>query len=396
MTVAARAFIWLTRCRQWEPYRIYNMFRLGTLFIVVFGSLAVVVGVYQGLWSSTDSARFQKCFRCAEQGREYALRQEQIRRDIAISEQRIATFNQALTNPAVLSDVRPLLAAEQKFLQSQRDRLGIEPVQPFVPLLAMLPLVAILGLSVARLAGDHAFSVFGASSWSKASSATYWTCVAVIFVTHLSREVYTSVYQVKDKSWFAWSSFCISPVAWGLLLLVALGWAMVVSYPVTVLWEFGKADYRPRTLDAQHTDGQWGVGSYLLFLQTWCICSMVSALAPGLLWLRVLRDDPRFSTPYLLINLCVFLVSMAISARMIINAVVVRQTYGRCLRALGDTWDAIQAKKPPPDPTARFLGEDYWKLPAVIFGILAALWLLVQITGVSDLLQGAAGLHATN
>ena len=45
----------------------------------------------------------------------------------------------------------------------------------------------------------------------------------------------------------------------------------------------------------------------------------------------------------------------------------------------------------PPDPTIPFLGERWWKLPAIVFGIGGAAWATLEFFGVADYLAKLAG-----
>ena len=71
----------------------------------------------------------------------------------------------------------------------------------------------------------------------------------------------------------------------------------------------------------------------------------------------------------------------------------VRGMYHRKLKTPGASWQEIQARKPPPDPTIIFLGEHWWKLPSIALAVLAALWWVLERIGVSGFLLQLTGFR---
>ena len=56
------------------------------------------------------------------------------------------------------------------------------------------------------------------------------------------------------------------------------------------------------------------------------------------------------------------------------------------LAELGSSWAEVEALKPASDPTVPFIGENWWKLPATLGGLLLALWGVLESTGAARVL----------
>lgn len=397
-----RFFQWLYRRPLGEPRGLYQLFQIGVFLILIGGLSTMLVGFRQGLWDFSGTPKFRNSRRCQAQLENRQFREAELNKRHEISKVRLDELEKALTephNPAYIG-ARAAISIEENvkaIIERDQKALKVETVRDFLPhFLVGFLLVILFALMAARFAGRQGLAAFGA--WSRSGGLEnwrkpYWSWVVLVFCTHTAREISTSILETENKSWFGWSSFCVSSDAWTLNLVPALGVAMLVAYPATILWHFGRSSNRPIRLDRGHQDGQWGVGSYVLFLQTWAILSLAFLLLPGALWLRAFLDDPRFSPAYLLPSIFLFASVLVISGRMIRNAIVIRRTYLDELKKLGTTWQEIQDKKPPPDPTINFLGEHWWKLPTVIAGMFALLWLIVEQIGVSDLLVKLTSLQ---
>jgi len=383
-----------------ESSRLHRHFILGIGIMMLGVSSSVGVALWQGLWEFKIPPRRLHCEHCEKQWANRTKRLADINRLCEISEHRRRELTNALSNPQhpAFSTARRELEAEVEFgRQCERDAksLSVQPLHDFAAP-AAIGLILITGFSLltARLAVIHGSSAL--PSLQKADqplfpSKRYWCWVALVFIPHASREVGTSILAI-EKSWFAWSSFCISPAAWTLMQVAALGVSMIIAYPAAVLWESGNYRGRRIVLDVGHIDGQWGVGAYVLFLQTWTLLCLFSLVLPTAVWLRLLRTGNRMSGAYLVITVVLFASALSICGRMLASAVAIRRLFAAQLAKLGATWQQIQACKPPPDPTIPFLGEHWWKLPAIVFGIGAASWSVLEMFGVADYLTKLAGL----
>ena len=397
-----RLLRWLLRRPEHQPRGLSRAFSTGTVVIVLSLAAAVAVGIQEGLWNVEDRPVVKDWPWCRRQEQHREARVEGLEKARDDSKTRYAALDRALTDPhdPAFANARTALQLEKQYqLGVERDLIGtvVRSVSvELVGLISGLGLVIIFALLAARLALAHGSRAMG--GWSGAEQrgewrSVYWTWVAIVFVPHLAREVYTSIL-VTQKSWTAWNSLCISPLAWTLTLPMALGVSMVVAYPATILWHFSSRDQVPLTLDIGARDGAWGVGRYVLFLHTWSIVTLVVLLLPCALWLRLLLSERSIlSAPYLLPPAILFVAAFTVSGRLMLNAIAVRRKYRAAVAELGATWQEIQEKNPPPDPTISFIGEHWWSLPGVIVGGFIALQLILEQLGVATALFEIAGLQ---
>src|SRR5207248_2373658 len=154
----------------------------------------------------------------------------------------------------------------------------------------------------ARLCASHAFEAIGKNKVQEINDCrwylSYWTWVSIVFFIQISSEIITSILTI-HKTWFGWSSFCISPAAWTLMLLAVLGFARVIS------------------------------------------------------------------------------------GRFLRNAIIIREMY----QTRRQLWHEDKEFDLPEDPTIDFLGESWWKLPAIVFTFFAVLWFIVEFLGLPSFLS---------
>jgi len=382
----------LLRPHPAEPIMLRRFVHIG-VFLVILGFLAaVLVGVAQGLWDfktfTEDMESETLC--CPTQHAHRGIQLQALHEEKDCSSIRLKSLQAALVDPASphFAFAREKIIEEReelRKLEARMERLQVEPLsREFVITAGLVTLVILLAASAAaRLMVHHASEpvLFGKeiASWGY----PYWTFVAILFLTFLAREVSTSVIAI-DKSWFGWNSFCVSNAAWLLTQVMFLGFAMVIAYPASVLWYLSRPAQRPPMLDPDHPDGAWGVRRHVLVLQTWAILTVVFFFAPTLLALRVYAASPDVSFLYTVPSIVYSAVAAVIVGRLIWNAVRIRQAYYNALGKLGATWQEIESRRPPGDPTINFLGEHWWKLPATIFGALTVLWAVIEWSGVVD------------
>lgn len=161
---------------------------------------------------------------------------------------------------------------------------------------------------------------------------------------------------------------------------------MIVAIPLTSLWMYSSFEYRPvDSVDLDDPDGQCRVGDYLLFAQTWTVVPVVSVTVLAGYMVRYWVNELRVSIAYMTEVVAVALILGAVSIRFVRAATDIRRTYNKKLRSRGETWAEISATKAAPDPTIRFIGEHWWRLPAVILGFLGVLSGLLAWFGLIDL-----------
>lgn len=383
---------WTIRHFAYEPPLMHRYTIVGVLLAVA--GFASAAGFWLWIYHK-QPATWNKGTRCACQLRKRDENRLENDRQLKNSRERTNAFQQALqdqTSPS-FAMAREQIQKEKEIsskLDETASALQIESLGHFsFGLLALLIPTITLSLMAGRLMIAHAHSAY---VWrDEAAKLTnwrrpYWLFVVLPLVVNEGREIKTSVLDI-DKSWFGWSSFCVCPVAWLLLGVMALGVFMVVAYPASIMWCLSKSSRCPSKLDVNANDGAWGVGSYVLFLQTWSIVILVFLLFPAVIWLRIVGNGGRLSLAYLATGSVLFFLAFVLEGRLIWNAIRVRLLYYEQLRRMGSTWSEIQAQDPPGDPTTAFLGEKWWSLPATIFGALAVLWALVQWSGASALLD---------
>jgi hypothetical protein len=396
-----------TRCARWliphEKERgLFRMFCAGVLVILVGCALSTLVGVRQGLWDFVEPPRVERGEVCDQQFASLKGRREELQKERDVYAKRRVDLEGALVdskNPAFLGAPAALEVEEARgrSIASKLKALKVESIDEFMPKLVIgVVLVSVFAFLTARLAAAHGVWALG-GKWSLGKDTgrwrlPYWAIVTTIFIVHGAREVFTSVF-TRDKSWLVWCSFCVSTWAWAFMLVTALGFAMVTAYPATILWHFGRDTNRPEKLNSADKDGQWGVGRYVSFLQAWSNLSLALFALPASLWLRAYRDDLHLQLPYLLTGAALFAAVLIVIGRFIRNAIKLRQAYKKKVLEAGKDWHQIQEAKLPPDPTIDFIGENWWKLPAVISSIFALSWLIATQVGVSDFLQQLLGVR---
>ncbi|HXJ41564.1 MAG TPA: hypothetical protein VNH18_19965 [Bryobacteraceae bacterium] len=354
-------------------------------YVAAGGSWTWICGQHFSVWQNGS--------RCSCQIQQRATRIFEIEQQLAISGERTLVFQQALqdqTKPA-FTVAREQIQKEQDITRELREASSSLNVQSFgdfsVGLMALLVPAVLLSLAAGRLMLTQARNAVSGDGEADLADWQWPYCVFVglPFAVNQMQEIQTSVLTI-NKTWFGWSSFCVCPAAWVLFNVMVLGILMVIGYPASLMWCLSKPSRRTTKLRADANDGAWGVGSYVLFLQTWSIMLLVALLMPVLGWIRIVGNGSRLSLYYLATGACLLFLVLILEGRLIWNAVRIRLSYMAELKQLGSTWSSIRAKDPPGDPTKAFLGEQWWSLPAAIFGTLAVLWALIQWSGVSTLI----------
>ena len=332
----------LLRSHPAEPIMLRRFVHIG-VFLVILGFLAaVLVGVAQGLWGfktfTEDMESETLC--CPTQHERRRMQLQALQEDKDCSSLRLESFQAALVdtaNPHFAFAREKITEEREKFrkLEARMERLQVEPLsREFVITVALVTLVMLFAASAAaRLMLHHASEPILSGKEIASWGCSYWTFVAILFLTFLAREVCTSVIAI-NKSSFGWNSFCVSNAAWLLTQVMFLGFAMVIAYPASVLWYLSRPAHRPPMLNPNHPDGAWGVRRYVLFLQTWAILTIVFFFAPTLLALRIYAASPDVSFLYTVPSIVYSAVLAVTVGRLIWNAVRIRQAYYNALGKL--------------------------------------------------------------
>jgi hypothetical protein len=193
-----------------------------------------------------------------------------------------------------------------------------------------------------------------------------------------------------DKSWVAWDSFAVSPLVWLTNVGLFAGVVMIFAVPTATLWCLSRSAYVPRKLDPTSPDGASGVHAYVQFLHLWTILVFGLPLVLTVGWLRYSDGaQTSFDVIYLLPIAGGVLICGLLGGRLVRNALVLRHRYHAARTRLGHSWKDVTAKDPAPDPTAEFLGENWWRIPATLGGLFAALWGVLEWTKVAEIVSSA-------
>jgi hypothetical protein len=193
----------------------------------------------------------------------------------------------------------------------------------------------------------------------------------------------------EPKMWVGLDSFHVRERTWSFSVVSILGGVMMLSQPVAILWRLSDTAFVP-AVEPTNPRGDCGVGSYVTFLHGWTMIGAMIALIPVVLWLRYVRTAPlEHGSVYLMPAVFGLGVVCLLDYRLVRNAIVLRERYRTELTKLGATTAAVENEKPAPDPTISFIGEDWWKLPSLLGGILFAVWAILEWTGSSQTLIDA-------
>jgi hypothetical protein len=225
------------------------------------------------------------------------------------------------------------------------------------------------------LHGARCFVEAGPVRWKTA----YWVFTGVGAASIILPSVLASALVHGGTILFDWESICICRGAWLSMWLAFIGLGLAVAYPSCIIWCYSRADTRPKSLHLQAPDGCWGVGRYVLFLQTWTLAIFIFVITGSVLYIDISATAGRFTIAYTAPVAVLAACAAVVGWRLVWNGIAIRLEYQKSLLKLGKTWGQIQEQKPPPDPTNSFLGDTWWKLPATIFGALTALWALTQL-----------------
>ncbi|HEV3041174.1 MAG TPA: hypothetical protein VHA33_25635 [Candidatus Angelobacter sp.] len=273
------------------------------------------------------------------------------------------------------------LEMKQRFLRGDSIR------ESLLNLFILLLLTILFSFVAGRLIvwhGSKAGLVNASGEDLKDWKAPFWALVLAPFMLQETREIITSVLAV-DKSWFGWSSFCLSTQAWLTSQIMAFGVYVAIGYPACIIWCLSREKSRPKKLTMDAPDGAWGVGDYVLFAQTWSLLIFILLLVPTVLWVN-LAIQSSISVIYLLPPFGLLVGAGVIAARFVWRAIKLRLMYGQEVQSLG-SWSRIKAVSPPPDPTAAFLGAQWWSLPAVVLATITTFWVVIQWSGLDQVLK---------
>jgi hypothetical protein len=369
-----------------EPPQLRHLFYASLILILAGNALAFAFALMNGLWAFEKAPQGVTWLRCCSQLKERSKNEKRLQAQIAVANKRKDTFEKSLdpnpSNDSYFSIARAGVLEEEealKKLNAQARWYQVQSLHDSLWMIAGIFLVPVLlSFCAGRLMLIHGARSVGGGGPGRWRTA-YWVFTGLGAGSIILREIVTSALAGGDKIWFGWMSFCICPGAWFSMWLTFIGLGMVVAYPSCIIWCFSRTDRRPATLDAQATDGCWGVGNYVLFLQTWSLAIFIFVITGSVLYIDISATAGRFAIAYAAPPMLLAVCAAVVGSRLVWNGIGIRLSYQNQLESLGRKWPDIQAQKPPPDPTIGFLGDNWWKLPATIFAALTALWTLTQL-----------------
>jgi hypothetical protein len=369
-----------------EPPELRRLFYGSIVFILVGIAMAVGFALINGLWTFPGRPCGVGWLGCQRQLSELDAHGEKVKGQIEVANKRKVFFEGSLSdstpvkNPyysvariRILEEEEQLkkLNAQARWyqVQSLKDSLWLLGGIFFIPVLVSFVMGRLMLLHGTRCIGG------GPDRWK----AGYLIFAGLGAGSIIVQEIRTSVLAHGDKIWFGWMSFCISPGAWLSMWLTYIGLGMAVAYPLCIIWSYSRAKRKPKSLDAQDPDGSWGVGKYVLFLQTWALVTFIFAITVTVIYMGVSATAGRVSVGSSLPAALLVACAVAVGWRLVWSGIGIRLEYLRQLKLAGRTWSELQAQKLAPDPTTGFLGDSWWKLPTTVLGALTAIWAVAQL-----------------
>ena len=198
-----------------------------------------------------------------------------------------------------------------------------------------------------------------------------------------SRMFLTSVF-VENKEWFDYTSYCISQSAFWLGRGLNVTFGFCVAWVITVAWLATDVRECPTSIDLN--DSHCGVGPYLRGLQVLFVVTAIGFTVYMVLWLGfAVANQATFQHAYLLTPAVYLGLITAVCWRVVLRHLDVRRSYYRkAAKLFGNYKERIE--NVPPDPTKPFLGDSIWVFTTRVVALLAAIWAVLQWSGITDVL----------
>lgn len=312
---------------------------------------------------------------------------------ISNAQKRIDRFTSALaaTTDPLFKDAREQLAIEEREKEAATRSLKtysmpsrLESIQRITLLTLLISITTILPLFFGKLLIRHsAHAGISHKELNNHWRGPYSAISLGSWLISTACGVYTSIIST-EKTWFSWDNFCTTPSAWLVLRATELAIALIIAGPLALLWSAGHRDTVPSKLELNRYKA--GVGSYALFLQTWCIvCAFIASLIL-LPWIKLLLTSEQGTLPllvYILSGAGVVIPIILIIGRFIRNGILLRHQFEHLKAEQIAAGTAVVAE----DPTKDFLGESWWSLPASLAGMFGVTWALLDWTGIMKILS---------
>ena len=334
------------------------------------------LGHMKGVFTAIGMATVQRAFAVRNSCETGRTKLTQLAAKREASSMRESRFRQALNSPGDIHfaiarvelerelRIQTQLKGEVRGLRSSSISRALRWELPFV--VAVLGITRFIGQSMFNEA-NNVFTDTTIESWV----VPFCTFVTIFFSCHCAEQFITSVYDV-HKTWFYWSSFCVSPLVFLVKKLAVLGVHFSTAFALTIAYCTTRSKHLPTALDFDDITGHCGVGPLVTFLEKWSSLGLLLGLLPLLVILNaaaVNQDD--FDITYALtpsVELCVI---VFLIYRLITNARLIRHRYTSQVSQAGASYAEIRAMELPADPTLGFLGTHWWKLPAAVSAVVA-------------------------
>ena len=317
--------------------------------------------------------------------------------ELSLAQSRKKKFQELLLNESssVFSTARVEIQRENEIIskiekkirgleiESWNNELGWVLAVFYIPFILTFFIVVYLIKDFSWISDNSDEDVFYVSGWLK----PFLFVIVFLTVISLIEGIITSVVPVDNKGWFSWNSFCHAPYSFGLIYITLAGAWIANAIPVAILFSASHQKHIPE-LNILSSKGDCGVGSYISLVKKWTFIGSLAVLIPLVIWIRiVIENHGGFSLGYLITPVFMMIGVYYLITRFVRNAFKIRQQYVEERSKLGESWPEIADQKLPPDPTLSYIGTEWWKLPTVVFPVLAGVWFFAEMLGVAKVLM---------
>ena len=378
-------FLRMSRLSRNIPYSHLPLFRLWFIGLLICGSALFGAVLTRDQPATGSHCASQEQYRIGNLGKVETELQQAIAR--------LAILDKALTDEShrAFIPARDEIKTEKAVINRLEARIkGLEIPEVRPELLWIVPAL-FLPFVLAALIAYFMLKDFRWIMDKKKRKIIRWiwpyvTTVAILTLASTTESIFTSVWLLEDKGWFSWNSYCVAPLSFWLMRVAFLGAWLSLAFPVTLFYCAGRKKHIP-DVRLMHPDGLCGVGEYINRLRKWTLLGSLAVVLPLIIWLKiVMQKHGGFSVGYLLTPTIEITGVLFLILKMAINAMKIRARYYAERTKLGNDWAEVASKKPPPDPTLSFVGTEWWKLPTVVYPVLASGWFLAEMLGVAQII----------
>lgn len=371
---------------------------IGAIIAILSYFCAIIVSAAGGypIWCGSWDGNGNDACICKEQLKNRNEHLIRISSDLAVVKKRIESFKEGLYNTKNTAFIQSRMELdrekkEKTDLEAEKKRLILKPIFPSAVWELALILFGLMAVFlVARFVLKDAQDTFHEKlNFKKVWIRPYLLMAGFLIASTLGEQVWVSIIDT-DKSWFGWCSFCISPWVFILMRLTYAADQFAITYALTMFYLLADERYVPK-IKLDNPDGRCGVGKYVNLFQKWTFIGLTAAIFPIVWWLHVITVSPAsFEKAYLITPISSLIVVMYLVFRGVRKASLLRRKYQEaCTEKMGQSWSAQKAKNLPPDPTLEFLGDKWWKLPAVVTAVITAALVALKVLGVTNILVGS-------